>query len=317
MPSDFALRPMRAEDIDAAETLFRLAFGTWFELPDPMQFRGDAALVQPRFWSYPDGGVVVTRGGALIGFGFASRWGSLGVLGPIAVRPELWRQGLAREIVAALVEIFGGWRSRLVGLFTFPESATHLRLYQQFGFWPRHPTPILAKPVDAAAAAASGAAGAISLLGATRDRAALVAECRALADASFAGLDLTREIDCVLDGRGDVLLLADKSRLDGFAICHTGPGSEGGTRSVYVKFALVRPGDGAPQRFERLVAAAEDFARARQVPQLSLGLSTGRHHAYRLLVERGYRTQLMGVMLHRPWAEAYDGPDNFIIDDWR
>lgn len=312
MSSDLAIRPMRATDLDAADRLFRLAFGTWFQLADPMQFRGDAALFGPRLGAYPDGGIVAERDGEMVGLGFASRWGSLGVLGPIAVHPALWGQGVARLLVGAVLEIFAGWQSRLVGLFTFPQSATHLRLYQHFGFWPRHLTPILAKPARPTGAAMD----ALALSGAP-GRAALIAECRALADRTYAGLDLTREIECVLAGFGDVLVLHGGSQLDGFAICHTGAGSEGGSRTLYVKFALARPGPGAAERFERLLASCETFAAARGVLQLSAGLPTGRHHAYRLMVERGFRAQLIGVMMHRPWADAYDGPENFAIDDWR
>jgi GNAT superfamily N-acetyltransferase len=310
--SKVAMRPMRPGDLDAAERLFRLAFGTWFGLADPMQFRGDASLFRTRLPAYPEGGVVAEQDGAIVALGFASRWGSLGVLGPIAVRPDLWRQGIAREIVGATIEIIEGWQCRLAGLFTFPQSAAHLRLYQHFGFWPRHLTPILAKPVEAT----PGEPAAISL-DAARDRDGLIAQCRALTDATFPGLDLTREIEGVLGGFGDVLLLAAGSRLDGFAICHTGEGSDGGSNGVYVKFALARPGPGAGERLERLVQSCEAFAAARGVAQLSAGVPTGRHHAYRLMVGRGYRTLLMGVMMHRPWGEAYDGPETYALDDWR
>src|SRR5579872_511720 len=296
MNANLTIREMRESDLSAADRLYRLAFGTWFQLPEPLQFRGDAALFTPRWRAYPDGGVVAEREGAMIGLGFASRWGSLGVLGPVAVRPDLWRQGIARELMAATLEIFARWHSALVGLFTFPQSATHVRLYQQFGFWPRHLTPVMTKPITEAVPSA-----AFSLREA-RDRGGLTAACGELTRSVFAGLDLGREIACVLDGDlGDVLLLADGSRLDGFAVCHTGAGSEGGSKGLYVKFALVRSGAGAEDRLARLVASCEAFAQRCGVPQLSVGTSTGRHGAYRLLVERGYRTQLMGVMMHRPW----------------
>jgi GNAT superfamily N-acetyltransferase len=302
---------MRQGDLDAADKLFRLAFGTWFGLADPMRFRGDAELFGPRLEAYPDGGVVAEQAGAIVALGFASRWGSLGVLGPIAVRPDLWRQGVARIIVGATVEIIDGWGCRLAGLFTFPQSATHLRLYQHFGFWPRHLTPILAK---APAANARQTAASLAAAGA---RGPLIAACRALADATFPGLDLTREIETVLAGRGDVLLLADGAGVDGFAICHAGPGSEAGSNAVYVKFALVRGGPGAAERFDQLVQSCEAMAHARGAAQLSAGIATGRHHAYRRMVELGYRAQLVGVMMHRPWADAYDGPETYAFDDWR
>jgi predicted N-acetyltransferase YhbS len=313
MSANLTIREMRESDLPAADRIFRLAFGTWFELPDPMQFRGDAALFEPRLRANPDGGLVAEAEGAIVGLGFASRWGSLGVLGPIAVLPHLWRQGVARQLIGPTLENFARWQCELVGLFTFPQSATHMRLYQDFGFWPRHLTPVMAKQV----AAAAPAQGALSLA-AMRDRASLVAACRDLAGAVFPGLDLGGEIATVLDAKiGDVIALADGSQVDGFAICHTGAGSEGGTKGLYVKFAVVRSGGGAAERLSRLIAACEAFAARRGIAQISAGVSTGRHHAYRLLVALGFRTQLMGVQMHRPWQEGYDRPDIFALDDWR
>jgi GNAT superfamily N-acetyltransferase len=313
MSTTLTFRAMRNSDLATADRVFRIAFGTWFQLPDPLQFRGDAALFGPRLRANPDGGVVAEADGAMVGLGFASRWGSLGVLGPIAVLPQMWRQGLARQLIDPVLEIFVRWDCRPVGLFTFPQSATHLRLYQDFGFWPRHLTPVMAKPVGSGAPVP----GALSLATAP-ERPSLIAACRELTDGVFPGLDLGGEIATVLDGKiGDVIALADGARLDGFAICHSGAGSESGTTGCYVKFALVRSGDGAAQRLSRLVAACEAFAAKRGVAQLSAGVSTGRHHAYRLMAELGFRTQLMGVQMLRPWQEGFDRPEIYALDDWR
>ena len=62
---------------------------------------------------------------------------------------------------------------------------------------------------------------------------------------------------------------------------------------------------------------ARRWRRQRGIAQISAGCSTGRHHAYRLMVERGFRTQLMGVQMLRPWREGFDRPDVWAIDDWR
>jgi GNAT superfamily N-acetyltransferase len=311
--STIIIREMRESDLAEADRIDRLAFGTWFQLPDPMQFRGDAALFEPRLRAYLDGGLVAEADGAIVGLAFASRWGSLGVLGPIAVLPHLWRQGVARQLMAPTLEIFARWRCSLVGLVTFPPSATHLRLYQDFGFWPRHLTPIMAKPVSEG----DPVPGVLSL-SAAPERPSLIAGCRDLTDRVFPGLDLGREIATVLDGNiGDVIALADGSKIEGFAVCQSGAGSEAGAKGCYVKFALLRSGDGAAQRLSRLIAGCEVCAAKRGVAQISAGVSTGRHHAYRLLVELGFRTQLMFVQMHRPWQDGYDRPDIYALDDWR
>lgn len=313
MSTDVTIRAMGEADLAAADRLYRLAFGSYFQFPEPLAFRGDAALVRPRWRSYPDGGIVAERDGTVIGISFASNWGSLGILGPVAVHPDLWKQGIARRLLASTLDIFDRWGSRVVGLFTFPQSATHIRLYQEFGFWPRTLMPAVAKPVGGP----HHVTGATAL--STRpDRAALVAACRALTDAAFAGLDLGREIALVLDdGFGEVMLLMEGDALAGFAICHAGAGSEGGSKSCSIKFALVRSGDDAPARFARLIGACEDFARTRGIGQIGTAVTTGRHGAYRLMCELGFRTQVPGVAMHRPYATCYDRPDVFALDDWR
>jgi GNAT superfamily N-acetyltransferase len=313
MSTALTIRAMGEADLGAADRLYRLAFGTWFQFPEPAAFRGDAGLVVPRWRTYPEGGIVAERDGAMIGMSFAANWGSLGVLGPVAVHPDCWKQGIARLLLAATLEIFDRWSPRLVGLFTFPQSATHIRLYQEFGFWPRTLMPVMTKPV-AAAQAVPGA----SLLSARSDHAAAIAACHALTDAAFAGLDLGREIALVLDDRlGDVILLHEGDALAGFALCHAGAGSEGGSKACAVKFALVRSGEHAPARFERLVAACEGFAHARAIGQIVAAVTTGRHGAYRIMCERGFRTVIAGVAMHRPYASGYDHPEIFALEDWR
>src|SRR5579885_57754 len=313
MTEDITIRAMRESDLAAADHLYRLAFGTHFGLADPLAFRGDAALVRPRWRSYPDGGIVAEHGGTMIGTSFASRWGSVGVLGPVSVHPEFWKRGIARLLLPATLAVIDGWGCRLAGLFTFPQSATHLRLYQAFGFWPRTLMPAVAKPVGGPHHVPGAAA-----LSRRKDQAALVAACRALCDAAFAGLDLGREIALVLeDGLGEVVLLLEGEALAGFAICPTGAGSEGGSKTCAIKFALARPGAEAAARLARRVAACEDFARSRGAGQIGTAVTTGRHQAYRLICEMGFRTMLPGVAMHRPFDEGYDQPDLFALEDWR
>ncbi len=297
-----------------AERLYRLAFGTYFQLPDPMAFRGDARVIAPRRRLYPDGRR--RRAGGRrdrrlvhhqqLGQRRRARAGrgSPRSLAP-RHRPAVAGAGARDRRAAGTV--------RIAGLFTFPHSAQHLRLYQDFGFWPRHLTPVLAKPV-AGPHRVPGAAA----LSAGADRAAIVAACRELTESVFAGLDLSREIEAVVEhGLGDTILLFEDAALAGFAVCHTGAGSEGGSQACYIKFALVRSGGDAAGRLRRLVAACEDFARARGVGQIVAGVSTGRHDAYRTMVELGFRMQLAGVTMHRPHAPGYDRPDVFALEDWR
>lgn len=308
------IRSLSEDDLEGAERLRRLAFGTMLGLADPQSFRGDAALLPARRWAFPDGGFVAVEDGALLGVAMANDWGSLGIFGPVAVHPEQWRRGIARLLLDATMPVFQRWDCRLVGLFTFPESVSHVRLYQSAGFWPRHLTAIMARAVTEGAPVPD----ALALSENASDRGDLIGQCAALTDSIFAGLDLTREIDTLLTHRlGEVILVVEGSRVAGFAICHAGAGSEAGSGMAYLKFAAVRPGPQAAALLTRLIEACNHFASRGGAKQLTAGVNLGRHNAYRLLIELGFRATMNGVAMHRPWIEAYDRPDIFALDDWR
>jgi hypothetical protein len=48
------IRPLHQRDLPEADRIFRLAFGTFIGLPDPMAFAGDADLVNPRWRANPE-----------------------------------------------------------------------------------------------------------------------------------------------------------------------------------------------------------------------------------------------------------------------
>ncbi len=176
-----------------------------------------------------------------------------------------------------------------------------------------HVTAVMARPVEAGAevpwAALSANAGA---------RAARIAGCRRVAEAQVLGLDLTSEIDAVATlGLGETVVVEDSGEVVGFAVCRAGAHTEAGSGACYVKFGAVRPGEGAPRRFENLLDACMAFAASRGAKVLLAGVNTARHDSYRRLLARGFRSMMQGVTMHRLNAPAYDRPDRFVIDDLR
>jgi hypothetical protein len=142
--------------------------------------------------------------------------------------------------------------------------------------------------------------------------------CRALTDKVYEGLDLNREIVAVHTQRlGDTILLPGDGELDAIAVCHCGPGSEAGSAVCLIKFGAVRPGPGAGARFDRLLDECERFAAERGLGQLDAGMNLGRPDAYQRMIDRGFRTGLQGVTMHRPNEPGYCHPDAYVIDDWR
>jgi len=310
-----AVRPLAEEDLDDADRIFRLAFGTFLGMPDPSAFMGDADLVRPRWRGDPSGALGAYADGELVGSNFAANWGSFGFFGPLTVRPDLWDSGVGRALLDPTMALFERWGTRLAGLYTFAQSAKHVSLYQRFGFWPQHLTSVLSQKI---APAEDSAAGSRYSDLAAREREACLAQCRALTGSIHPGLDVSIEIEAVAQqSLGDTVLVHDGAELVAFAVCHTGAGSEAGSGSAYVKFGAARSGPSAAGHFERLVSACEDFARARSARQLLAGVNTGRHDAYRALLARGYRTVLQGVAMLRPNDPGFNRGDCFVLDDWR
>jgi hypothetical protein len=103
----------------------------------------------------------------------------------------------------------------------------------------------------------------------------------------------------------------------GFAACHIGAGSEAGTGATFVKFGAVRPGSDAPKLFGQLLNACEAVAADAGCREIVAGINTARHQAYRLMIDRGFRTILEGVAMLRPNEPAYNRSECFVIDDLR
>jgi len=308
------VRRLEEGDLDAADRIMRVAFGTFRGVPEPSTAFGEAQIVRTRFRAAPEHAWVAELDGEVVGSVFATRWGSFGFFGPLTTDPSSWDRGVGSRLMEPVLETLEGWGLRQAGLFTFPGSPKHIGLYQKFGFWPRFLTTVTAKPVTGRA----GDHATFSEVPAGERAAALVA-IRGLTDAVFPGLDLEHEILAAdLQGIGDTVLLRREGEPEGVAVCHRGAGSEAGGGACYVKFGAVRPGAGAPDRFERLLDACESFAADSGLERLVAGVNTGRLDAYRRMLHRGFRTELIGISMRlRPEVADFDTPDHYVIDDLR
>ena len=308
------IRPLQQSDLAAADHIMRMAFGTYLGAPDPVAVFGDADYVRTRFLAAPECAWAAQIDGELVGSNFATRWGSFAFFGPLTVRVDLWERGIGSRLMAPVVETFERWEVRQSGLFTFPQSAKHIGLYQKHGFWPRSLNPVMSKPVGQGSSGYST----YSELPETQRPGALRA-IRGLTNAIFPGLDLEREIQAVdSQALGDTVLLHEDDQLAGLAVCHCGSGTEAGSGACFVKFGAVRPGPGAANRFERLLDACEHLAAESGVARIAAGVNTGRLDAYRRMLARGFRADLVGLaMRSRPDGPDYDGPQHYVIDDLR
>ncbi|MCA1844441.1 MAG: GNAT family N-acetyltransferase, partial [Actinobacteria bacterium] len=229
----------------------------------------------------------------------------------------VWDTGVARALLDETMPFFDRWGVTHAGLFTFPQSPKHLSLYQRYGFLPRFLTAVLARP-PAPLDVAESAAGDWATAADTPDLEQVIAWCARVTDETYPGLDVAREIRATASQKlGDTVITFGDGEIDGFAICHTGPGSEAGTGTCYLKFAAALPGPGAARRFNRLVIACEAFATRSGAETITAGVNTARRGAHQALLDRAYKAQMMGVTMHRPDEAAYHDPSAWVLDDWR
>ena len=294
---EISIRPLQESDIPEANRIYRLAFGTFLNLPDPMAFSGDANHVRSRFLadaSAAYGAEVVVDGDSrssgkkkLVGSNFTTNWGSVGFFGPLTIHPEFWAKGIAKRLLEPTIQLFSKWNTKHTGLFTFAQSPKHLALYQKFDFWPRFLTAVMSKDVISKKnndtrsnlkwSRYSKLVGKKKELDHTQqqeesEERKYLDICSKLTNAIYDGLDVTVEITSVNKQEfGDTVLLWDDDNnhsndgnysriLVGFGVCHCGPGSEAGNNTCYIKFGAVKPGPTAGNNFDKLLYACEAFA---------------------------------------------------------
>ncbi len=335
------IRQLEESDLATADRIFRLAFGTFFGLPDPMTFYGDADTIKTRFLANPASTLAAESAtGKLVGFNFVINWGSIGYFGPLVVNPDYSDQGIAKQLLEHTMNIFDKkWHTKHAGLFTFAQSAKHVGLYQKFGFWPRFLTMIMSKPVWSVEDYQQQRKDIISPFDWSRfseiplhKQEQTLDKCRLLTNSVYDGLDLRHEILAVKNQNlGDTILLHgnkknknmtnkdddDGDSLAGLAVCHCGAGSEAGSGVCYIKFGLVVPDSTSQDNFKNLLNAASLLAKDRHLSRIVAGINTERSQAYHYMVEDGFRADIQGVAMHRPDEPGYNRSDVYLIDDWR
>jgi GNAT superfamily N-acetyltransferase len=256
---DLLVNSLPATDLGEAERIFRIAFGTFLGLPNPMEFSGDADYIRTRWAADPSAAFGAYLGNELVGSNFATRWGSVAFFGPLTVRPDHWNRGIAKRLLGPTLDLFANWAVRHEGLFTFAHSPKHIALYQHFGFWPRFLTAVMSKPVSEAARVTEFSRYSEVAEG---QREECLRACREMTGALYDGLDLGREIRAVeVQGLGDTVLVWERDQLVALGVCHCGPGSEAGGDGCYIKFGSAR----SASSFDALLDACETLAASKRL----------------------------------------------------
>lgn len=309
------IRPLKEKDLDGADVVFRVALGTLEGLVTPIEFGGDVDFVRTRWKADPGAAFVARLDGKPVGSIFAANRGSIAIVGPLTVHPNVWDKAIGTRLLEPVMELLDRWGPTHVGMFSVVQNAKHIRLFRKFGFWTRCLIEVMYKPVQETRQETK-----IRLFSElTEDKKAETLEsCLGVTESIYVGLDLSREIVSVdtLD-LGDTALFFDGAELVGFAVCHWGAGTEAGSGRCYVKFGAVKKGPQAGSRFEAMLKACEVLAASRGASTLVAGINTDRHDACRMMIEHGFKTEQVGVAMHRPYKPAYNRNDVYVIDDWR
>jgi len=312
--SNVVIENLREEDLAAADHVFRLAFGTFIGLPDPLQFAAGADYINTRWKTDSSAFFAAKINGQLVGTNFATNRGSVGFFGPLTIHPGFWDQGIGKRLMEPIIDCFARWETTHSGLFTFPQSQKHVGLYQRFGFWPRFLTAIMSISVQREKQTSATMFSQLS----PEERGKALKACDELTDGIYPGMSVASELLGVYDQDiGDTVLLWKGAHLAGVAVCHCGAGSEAGPDSCHVKFGAVATEANSAENFSQLLDACETLAAQRGLTKLTAGVNTARIEAYQMMLARGFKTEIQGVTMHRPNESGYSRAGAFVIDDWR
>jgi predicted N-acetyltransferase YhbS len=323
------IRRVRKGDLAKVKDVLEQSFGDFLERQlgtRPRQAFNGAQYVHHRWLMEPWGCFVAEEDNAkIVGAALAVTWGTVGLLGPVAVLTHYHNQTIAQQLIRAVQEFFEENKATLHGVVTYPHSAKHLAIFHKFGYRPKSLTalmsralerpgtrPVLPKPVKGALTVRR-----FSGLEETKKKTAL-GRFHRITNAVCRGMDLAKEVE-IVDGLalGDTLLLERGAELVGFAIYHTPGVSEAPTGSLYVKCLVIDPRHRKVEHLEQFVGAIEDLAQEHALSRVILPVYLRYWLAYSTLVKCGYQVDFTMVRMQKGKPEDYEDPADLVLDDWR
>jgi predicted N-acetyltransferase YhbS len=295
------VRTMRAAELEAVAELSDGAFieviaklsGQRLERP----FFPLAGLAL-RLEADPDGCLVATDSGALVGALFSVARGTLAWFGPLAVATGRQGGGAGQALVAECVARWAPRGVRLMGLETFPNSSFHLHLYAKLGFRPGWVGFQVRKRLAGAAAGPSA-----EPTPPLQHPQVPLPELGYL----YPGFDPTSEVRAVVNRKAGRVFATDRS----LAIVLLADAFHVTGDEAFIPLLV------APDReaFLSLLAACEEAARAAGKRSIAIRLSGSCWGAFQALVESGYRAGSSALRMKAGDNLDYDR-DAWYCDDW-
>src|SRR5881628_311905 len=313
------VRRVRKGDLSKVRDVFEQTFGDFLERQlgtRPRQAFGGAQYVHHRWLMEPWGCFVAEEDNAkIVGTALAVAWGSVGLLGPVAVLTNYQNQTIGQQLIRATQEFFDENKTTLQGVITYPTSPKHLALYHKFGYHPKALTALMSRVLDRSAPrpATKLARGPLTVLRfsrleETRKKAAL-GRMHRITNAVYRGLDVSKEVE-IVDGLalGDTLLLERGRDLVGFAVVHTPGVSEAPSGTLYVKYMAIDPAQKRVEHLEQFVAAVEDLGLELGVQRVALPVYLRYWLAYSTLLRCGYQVDFTMLRMQKGKQEDYEDP---------
>ena len=313
------IRHLIKKDLQEADRIIRLAFGTFMGHDNPEDYRSDARYANPRYNADPSAAFVAESDGKIIGSNFGLHWGSVGIFGPLTVHPEYWNKGVGSMLMEPVMKCFEKWKVTHSGAMTFANSPKHINIYRKFGYHPRFLIPVMSKKIEPKYVMSNSKFTWSSYSDYKEHQDKYLDGCNQVANTIYPGLELELEIKAVNKmNYGDTIILFDENKETvGFAICHYGINTEAGNDKCYVKFGAVKANSESQSNFMNLLKACEELAIAKGLSILTGGVNAGRYNAYQSMLKQNFSIDFLGVSLHRPNNDAYNIADRYVMDDWR
>ena len=278
----------RLEEIAELNQVFSDAFTERYRRDGMVGVR--VPFLNPAVWRYAiedaAAGAMLWRDerGHIAAFNMVHHSGTEGWMGPLAVRTEYQGTGTGKEIVVRGVEWLRQNGATVIGLETMPRTMDNIGFYSRLGFTPGRLT--ITATLDAVLSTEP-----VQLLGrrSTSEKEELLEECRDLLGRVLPGYDYTREIALTDElSLGDTVLLRERGKLVGFALCHTVPLVEGRAREELRALKLVTERE---DLFDNMAHALCDLARRSGTRRVAFRVQGEYLGAYHRLITLGARVR--------------------------
>jgi GNAT superfamily N-acetyltransferase len=305
--------PMTAGDIPEVNRVFSEAFTDRYHRDGLVGVR--VPNLSQAVWRYAiadaDGGAMLWRSaqGRVAAFNVAHHSGAEGWMGPLAVATAFQGAGSGKTIVRTAVEWLKNRGARVIGLETMPRTMDNIGFYSSMGF---DPGP-LTITVSIDAQPSERPLLHFSRLSAS-DQDAYLGECRKLVDSMIGGYDFQREILLTQDLHvGETVLLVNRHRLLGYAVCHSAPLVEGRARDEIRVLKLVCA---SSEHTPQLLHGIADLARRSGARRVSVRAQGNYLHCYRTLISMGGRVRWTDLRMTAPGFPEQHAGDGVVLSNW-